>query len=148
MVKVKKSKNSSIQSLGAEWQLLAEIVVTGAQKQKREAIDQVIETVAAFHLPERQMEQLKTAITRAVMEEIELIDLGNSRQSVSIRIMASPQATEVHEDPQSFKTSGWGYFLIEKMTEEAWLRGETFCHMIELFLYREGEIQNGWKEKE
>ena len=145
MVKVKRTSNVSIRSLGAEWRLLAEVLASGETHQKLLAIEQVVQTIQTFRLSNRRMEQLKTAISRAVMSELELIGLG-AEQSVMIRVMASPQAIKARDHPQNFEASGWGYFLIEKLGEEAWLRGETFCHMIELFLYLEGEIQDSWKE--
>lgn len=145
MVKVKRTSNISIRSLGAEWRLLAEILASGEPDQKLLAIAQVIEAVQTFRLPARRTEQLKTAVSRAVMNELELVGPG-AEQSVMIRVMASPHAIKARDHPQNFEASGWGYFLIEKLGEEAWLRGEKFCHMIEVFLYLEGEMQNSWKE--
>lgn len=147
MVKVKKTTHVSIQSLGAEWQLLTDIEVTGEPDQKLLAIDQVVEVIVTFPLSARHMEQLKTAVSRAVVNEVELINQENPRQTLSIRVMASLQAVEARDNPQVHGASGWGFFVIEKMTEEAWLRGEAFCHKIELYLYLEGEIQDRWKEK-
>lgn len=147
MVKVKRTTSTAIQSLGAEWQLLAEIGVTGEPDQKLLAVEQVIEVIESIHLPARHMEQLKMAVTRAVVNEAELVSQENPSQPVSIRVMASPQAVEAWDNQQLRGASGWGFFVIEKMTEEAWLRGEAYCHKIELFLYLEGEIQDRWKEK-
>jgi len=146
MVNVKKATNVSIRSLGAEWQMLAEVTATGETDQKKLAIEQVVETVETFHLPARPMDQLRTAVSKAVLNEVELIGNGTS-QPVSIRILASPKAVKARKDPQAFDTRGWGYFLIEKMGDNAWLRGEAFCQLVELFLYLEGEIQHEWKEK-
>ena len=147
MVKVRRMGNIAIRSLGEEWRLLAEVVTSQEPDQKLLAIKQVLEMVQTFRLSTRRMELLETAVSRAVMNEVGLIGQG-SEQSVMIRVMASPQAIKARDHPQNFEVSGWGYFLIEKMGEEAWLRGETFCHTVELFLYLEGEIRNRWKEKE
>jgi hypothetical protein len=147
MVKVKRTTNQSIQSLGAEWCLLAEVAVTGETDQKLLAIEQVIETVEAFRLSDRRMEQLKTAVTKAVLSEVKLFNQDSAQHPVSIRIMASPEAVDARSNPEESEACGWGFFLIEKMSEEAWPRGETSCHMIELFLYLEGEDQDRTKEK-
>jgi hypothetical protein len=152
MVKVKRITNKSIQSLGSEWHLLAEVVVTGEPEQKLVAVDQVIETVEAFQLSAQRKEQLKTAVTRAVMSEVKLFDQDSGRSCVaqppvSIRIMASPQAVDSRSSSDETGASGWGFFLIEKMAADDWLQEETCCHMIELFLYLEGEIQSRKKEK-
>ena len=152
MVKVKRITNVSLQSLGAEWRLLAEVVMTGEPEQKHLAVEEVMETVETFQLSAQRMEQIKTAVTRAVMSEVKWINQDSDRSSVaphpvSIRFMVSPQAVDARSNPDQGVASGWGFFLIEKMSEEAWLPGETACHMIELFLYLEGEIQSGKKEK-
>ncbi len=140
MVRVQRKTNVSIRSLGAEWHLLAEILVAGEPDQKTLAIEQVLETVGIFQLTAQHMEKMKTAVTRAVMNEIELIGQERTLQPISIRVMASEQAVKAQTNPEAFKGHGWGYFLIEKMTEEAWLRGAVFCQKIELYLYLEGEI--------
>ena len=73
MVRGQRKNSVSIRALGAEWQLLAEILVTGVPEQKALAIEQVLEIVETFQLSAQNMEKMKTVVTRAVMNEIELI---------------------------------------------------------------------------
>ncbi len=147
MVKVDRIASVSNYSSGAEWRLLTEVLVAGEADQRLLVVEQVIETVKAFHLSTSRLDELKTAVTRAVMSEVKLSTQDSDIHLVLMRVMISQAVSDERSNLQECGASGWGFFLIEKMLEEALRRRVAPCHVVELFLYLEGESQESKKEK-
>ncbi len=142
----------SMRVLG-EWSLPSE------PGNERLAMQYVAEAVQPLNLPNRRLEQLKTAVAEATMNAMEH---GNNYQPdvpVTISVLASETALSVHitdqggsqpfpgSEPPDLEAKlaelqpprGWGLFLIQNMVDDMRVTCDRTSHTVELIIYLEGE---------
>jgi anti-sigma B factor antagonist len=142
-----------------EWQPLAEFTLSIEPGDEHLAMQQVAAAVQELHLPPARLRRLKMAVTDATLRAIEYrskyrLDLPLSiRVLASQKVMAARAANQGSSSPPSaaqapemeaklasqYAPRGWGFFLIERKVAEMKVSGDPPRHIIELFLYLEGE---------
>ncbi|HEX7735721.1 MAG TPA: SpoIIE family protein phosphatase [Ktedonobacteraceae bacterium] len=151
---------ASSQSNG--WHVLQTYQVPSEAGNERLAMAYVSETIRPFHLPERRLEQLGTAVAEATMNAIEHGNHYNPEIPVTLQILSSDQAIAVHISDKGGTDSvpvheeyeapdieaklaelqsprGWGLFLIQNMVDEMHVLSNKETHTIELILHLEGD---------
>jgi anti-sigma B factor antagonist len=138
----------------AEWQPLAEFTLSSEPGDEHLAMQQVAAAVQELHLPPVRLKRLKMAVTDATLRAIEYRSKYHPGFPLSIRVLASPKVMTVHAANQgssrlppttqalemgAYSPRGWGFFLIERGVAEMKVTGDPPRHIIELFLYLEGE---------
>jgi anti-sigma regulatory factor (Ser/Thr protein kinase) len=138
------------------WRTLIEFDLPAAPGSERLAADRVSEAMQRLKWPAAHLGWLKLALVEAMRNAMERSRRQNSRAPIIIRVLISHsgrttretnqacgestqlQASE-REVPQSSESPsrGWGFFLIEKAMPSSDRRDVR--HLIELFLYPEGE---------
>lgn len=147
----------SIES-GDGWQPLETWSIPSAMGNERIAISYITQRVQPFHLPERRLEQLKTAVAEATMNAMEhgnhyrpefpvTLQLLSSEQAIAVRIsdQGGYQPTQAPETPdieaklaELQSPRGWGLFLIQNMVDEMRILNDEHTHTIELVMSLEG----------
>jgi len=147
----------SIES-GDGWQPLETWSIPSAMGNERIAISHITQRVQPFHLPERRLEQLKTAVAEATMNAMEhgnhyhpelpvTLQLLSSEQAIAVRIsdQGGYQPTQAPETPdieaklaELQSPRGWGLFLIQNMVDEMRILNDEHTHTIELVMSLEG----------
>jgi len=114
--------------------MLAEFTLTGEPGGESLAAEGVIQAVRDLHLPSAQLERLKAIVAEAARNAMQRCStISQPGVGVSIRVLASNSNGVTWQG-----TQGWGFFLIERATNDArTIRGRT-CYLIEVFLYLEG----------
>lgn len=139
------------------WQILAEFSLPSQPGSDRLAREQVTAAIRTLNLSANDLERLKTAVAEATLNAIEHGNRYQPDLPVAIRIQASAKAVTVAITDQGSgpipdrqfpdlaakvtgqqPSRGWGFFLIEKMTDDFRITGDEAHHTIELFLYLEG----------
>jgi serine phosphatase RsbU (regulator of sigma subunit)/anti-sigma regulatory factor (Ser/Thr protein kinase) len=142
------------------WQVLGTHVIPSEVGNERLAMSYVTEAVKPFNLPDRRMEQLKTAVAEATMNAMEHGNHYNPESPVTLQVLSSKSALAVRiSDKGSANNSteqayevpdieaklaelqsprGWGLFLIQNMVDEMHVESDEQAHTIELILYLEG----------
>jgi anti-sigma B factor antagonist len=142
-----------------EWQPLAEFTLSSEPGDEHLAMQQVAAAVQELHLPPARLKRLKMAVTDATLRAIEYRSKYRPDFSLSIRVLASQKVMAVRAANQGssrpppttqapemeaklagqYSPRGWGFFLIERRVAEMKGTGDPPRHIIELFLYLEGE---------
>jgi anti-sigma regulatory factor (Ser/Thr protein kinase) len=142
----------------ANGRLLAEFELASEAGNEREAMERVAVAVAEVGLEAARLDRLKTAVAEATMNAMEHGNEYRPDRPVSIRVLQSEDSLRVEvsdhggggelappETPDiaaklegSQKPRGWGLFLIEKMVDEAHVRGGEGGHTLELSLRLKG----------
>ena len=138
--------------------VLARFDVPSVQGNERRVMDRVAEALVDVPLPEKRLEQLKTAVSEAAMNAIEH---GNeSRADVPVKVEITLSEAELKvlitdqggsaEIPEAEapdieaklaglqKPRGWGLFLIQNMVDEMNVTSDEIHHTVELVLRLEG----------
>jgi anti-sigma regulatory factor (Ser/Thr protein kinase) len=139
-------------SLPSAWQMLAEITLPGQAGADRLARNHVASAVRPLNLSPVDLERLETAVAEAVLKIIERGSRYPAKPAVSIQLRVSYKASAIQitnqetvsisDDLTTKMTAqepfqGWGFFLIERMVDNAQIAGDAVQHSIQLFLYRE-----------
>jgi anti-sigma B factor antagonist len=141
-----------------EWQPLAEFTLSSEPGDEHLAMQQVAAAVQELHLPPARLRRLKMAVTDATSRAIEYRSKYPPHFPLSIRVLASQKVMAVRANQGSsrppptaqapemeaklagqYSPRGWGFFLIERRIAEMKVTGDPPHHIIELFLYLEGE---------
>jgi anti-sigma B factor antagonist len=137
-----------------EWQPLAEFTLSSDPGDEHLAMQQVVAAVQYLHLPPARLKRLKMAVTDATLRAIEYRSKYRPDFPLSIRVLASQEAMTVHAANQessrprpttqapeleAYSPWGWGFFLIERRVAGMKVTGDPPRHIIELFLFLEGE---------
>lgn len=141
------------------WRVLRTYLIPSEVGNERLAMTYVGETIKAFHLSERRLEQLGTAVAEATMNAMEhgnnynpeipvTLQIRSSDQAIAVRISdkGGPPAPEEYEAPdieaklaELQSPRGWGLFLIQNMVDEMHVLSDKETHTIELILHLEGD---------
>jgi anti-sigma regulatory factor (Ser/Thr protein kinase) len=134
--------------------LLTEFRVPSEPGNERIAMWQVAEAVRDLDLPQKRVDQLKTAVAEATMNAMEhgnkfqsevpvLVRVFASRASLSVGITDQGGAPpDVHAQTPDLEAKlanlqtvrGWGLFLIENMVDELHVTSDEHTHTVELVL--------------
>jgi serine phosphatase RsbU (regulator of sigma subunit)/anti-sigma regulatory factor (Ser/Thr protein kinase) len=142
------------------WQVLGTQLIPSEVGNERLAMSYVTEAMKTFNLPERRMEQLKTAVAEATMNAMEHGNHYNPEIPVKLQVLSSESAIAVrvsdkgsdsHSIEQEYEAPdieaklaelqsprGWGLFLIQNMVDEMHIESDEQTHTIELIWHLEG----------
>lgn len=125
---------------------------------EREAMERVVEAIAALNLPQDQVERLKTAVAEATMNAMEHgnqyqpdvpveieVHLEEHRLRVSIcdcggeKMIPQSQMPDLNAKLEGLQSPrGWGLFLIKNMVDEMNVSSDGEHHIVELVVHLEG----------
>lgn len=154
--------DQQLESDQAGWQVVQSYLVPSAPGNERLAMSYVAEAVKPFHLPERRLDQLGTAVAEATMNAMEHGNHYNPEMPVTLQVRSSDQAiavcisdkggTSQLPAPEEYEAPnieaklaelqsprGWGLFLIQNMVDEMHVLSDEENHTIELILRLEGD---------
>lgn len=143
----------------SEGRLLGNFSVPSVPGNERMAMEGVGEAVADMPLPERTLEQLKTAVAEATMNAMEhgnhfqedmpvLVRVEQADANLIVRITdqgepyipENPEAPDLESKLAGLQTPrGWGLFLIQNMVDEMNVINDESGHTIELIVHLEGD---------
>ncbi len=146
-------------SSGEDRLLLTEFRVPSEPGNERIAMRQVAEAVRDLDLPQKRVDELKTAVAEATMNAMEhgnkfqpevpvLVRVFASRASLSVGITDQGGAPpDVHAQTPDLEAKlanlqtarGWGLFLIENMVDELNVTSDEHTHTVELVIKLGGE---------
>lgn len=144
------------------WEVLGVRQIPSETGNERQAVSYVVETLKAFHLPERRLDQLGTAVAEATMNAMEhgnhydpelpvTLQVLSSGNAIAVRVsdqggngipagQAEPEAPDIAAKLAGLQSPrGWGLFLIQHMVDEIHVLGDERTHTIELVIHLEGE---------
>lgn len=142
-----------------QWQTLGEWLIPSVPGNEREAMSQVAQAIEGLHLPQKRLDELKTAVAEATMNAMEH---GNHYQAdvpVIIQVLATASAlavritdqghgpTAVHPETPDLEAKleemqsprGWGLFLIKNLVDEMNVTNDDSHHTVELIMNLETE---------
>ena len=140
-----------------DWRILAEFTLDGATGNESQTMDRVARAVQDLNLLPRRAEQLKMAVKEAALNAIDRRVQHGSECAVLIRLLVSKKTAPGHipndasgslkpipAPPEAKRVGhqlpgGWGFFLVERRVDHTHLTGKETQHVIETFLYLEGE---------
>lgn len=134
-----------------EWQPIASFQVASAPGNERLAIEGVIQAIQGIDLPERTLEQLKTAVAEGTMNAMEhgnqydrdlpvdvTVRTSGAQISVLISDFGEAPALEFRDPDLDAKLAGhqsprgWGLHLIKNMVDEMHSHGDGDRHVLDL----------------
>ncbi len=142
------------------WRILIEFTLPGGPGDEREAQDRVVAAVQALRLSTIRLHELKSAVAEAMLKFIahgqhrrtegpEQIRVCVSGAQLAIAAGISGQDGETNCAPPALDLAvklrdqpsppGWGFFLVEKMTDDSRSAPPAARHTLELFIYPEGD---------
>ncbi|HCJ35883.1 MAG TPA: hypothetical protein DHV65_16505 [Ktedonobacter sp.] len=147
------------------WRTLAELSIASEPGNERQAMEQVAHAVQELNLPQRRLDQLKTAVAEATMNAMEhgnnyqpdvpvTIQVLSSATTLSVRISdkGNGQPIDVSQAPdieaklaELQSPRGWGLFLIKNLVDDVNVISDENHHTLELLLNLEGDNHDGKK---
>jgi hypothetical protein len=137
------------------WQTLVEFDLSAEPGVEHLAVERVAEAVQRLNWPAAHLEQLKLALAQAAQKAVESNRRYDSGGTPFIRVLipendpVTQEADPANAEPNQPQASegdaqqagrppsrGWSFFLIEKSLSDS---GGAGRHLLELFLYPEGE---------
>ncbi len=146
------------------WRILTDFTLPGVPGDERVAQDRVVAAVQALRLSTIRLQGLKTAVAEAMLKFIahgqhrraegpEQIRVCVSGAHLAIAAGISGQDGEAISAPPALDLAvklcdqpsppGWGFFLVEKMTDDPHSAPPAARHTLELFIYPEGDQRPG-----
>jgi anti-anti-sigma factor len=139
------------------WQLVAEHRIASQPGNEHQAMRCVTEAVSDLHLPQRDLERLRTAVAEATMNAMEHGNRYRAELPVVLEVLLSPAALAVRvtdhggwqmaaapEAPDleaklagRQSPRGWGLFLIERLVDLMRVSSDGERHTLELIVYLE-----------
>jgi serine phosphatase RsbU (regulator of sigma subunit)/anti-sigma regulatory factor (Ser/Thr protein kinase) len=137
-----------------QWRTLGEWLIPSVPGNERQAMSQVEQAVEGLPLPQKRLEELKTAVAEATMNAMEH---GNHYQAdvpVIVQVLATSSALAVritdqgqgptavnHQVPdleakleELQSPRGWGLFLIQNLVDEINVMNDDAHHTVELIM--------------
>jgi hypothetical protein len=142
------------------WRTLIEFTLPREPGGERLAVERVAEAVQRLNWPAAPLGRLKVALAKATRDAMERGHFHGSVGLLIVRVLipesggeTAQEADPASDEPGQAQLSeraaqqigrppsrGWGFFLIEKARPDS---GRAGRHLIELFLYPEGERPGG-----
>lgn len=139
--------------------VLGDFSIPSVPGNERMAMDELSGAVAGLSLPERTLEQLKTAVAEATMNAMEHGNHFQEDMPVTIRIQTvaddlivritdqgepyipeNPETPDLESKLAGLQTPrGWGLFLIQNMVDEMNVINDEHGHTIELIVHLKGD---------
>jgi anti-sigma regulatory factor (Ser/Thr protein kinase) len=141
-----------------EWQTLDAFSVPSEVGNEIAVLERVSTAVTPIQLPDRQLEQLKTAVAEAAMNAMEHGNHYQAEIPIRVQVLASPSDVAVRisdeggaselPEPQipdlaaklagEQSPRGWGLYLIKNLVDEMRVSLDGQVHTIELIVKRQG----------
>jgi len=141
------------------WQILDEWTMPSQPGNERRAMERVAAVIKPLNLPDKRLEQIKTAVAEATMNAMEHGNHYETDKPVAVQVLASktelairirdhggnqpiPEASEPDLDAKLAELQtprGWGLFLIKNMVDDMNVVSDETHHTVELIFYLEGE---------
>jgi len=140
--------------------LLRESTVASVSGNEQQAMEWMAEVARPLHLSHERLDDLKTAVSEAVMNAIEHGNHYASDKEVVLQVLASDTAVVVRVRDQGDgkqrpifdpgtpdleaklagreASRGWGLFLIKKLVDELYIINDEHSHTIEMVMHRDG----------
>lgn len=151
--------SQTLTSAGDGWRVLQTYLIPSEAGNERLAMIYVRDAIKAFHLSERRLDQLGTAVAEATMNAMEhgnnyhpeipvTLQICSSDRAIAVRISdeGGTPAPEEYEAPdieaklaELQSPRGWGLFLIQNMVDEMHVLSDKETHTVELILHLEGD---------
>jgi anti-sigma regulatory factor (Ser/Thr protein kinase) len=147
------------------WRILTEFTLDRIVGNEREPepMDHIAGAVQELNLLPRRVERLQRAVGEAALNAIQIRSQRGAEGPVLIRLLVSTSAVARHNSTDGRERSkselqapdsgakigghplpgGWGFFLVERSVDDAHLKPKKQHHVIEVFLYLEGELSEG-----
>ena len=142
---------------------LADFSLPSEPGNERRAMEAVAEAVSGLGLPEKTLENLKTAVAEAALNAMEhgnhyraelpvLIEVSASEAEISVKITDEgsgppafhPETPDLEAKLEGMQTPrGWGLFLIKNMVDEMRVSGDENHHTVELVVHLDGREEGG-----
>ena len=142
----------------SSWRTLAEWTVPSAPGNERQVIQRLGDTLVDLRLPEKRLEDLKTAVGEATMNAMEhgnhyqpdlpvTIQVLASRSALSVRItdegghsaLPESQTPDLEAKLAGLQSPrGWGLFLIKHLVDDMRVTGDETYRTVELIMSLEG----------
>jgi serine phosphatase RsbU (regulator of sigma subunit)/anti-sigma regulatory factor (Ser/Thr protein kinase) len=141
-----------------DWRTLDEWAVTSEPGNERQVIQRLGDTVVDLRLPEKRLEDLKTAVGEATMNAMEhgnhyrpelpvTIQVRASQSTLSVRItdegghstIPENQAPDLEAKLAGLQSPrGWGLFLIKHLVDDMHVTGDETHRTVDLIMSLEG----------
>jgi hypothetical protein len=136
------------------WQTLFAVQARNAPYDERSVADHVVMGVQRLGIAVAQSEQIRRALAKALRDTLEYNRILGLQGATIIRVLipgegriSSAAALDAVESPavhgQLGEQShhGWGFFLVRHQERQATTPSDEMVHVIEVYLYREGDRQ-------
>jgi hypothetical protein len=128
------------------WQLLAEFSLPGEPGKERQSAQQFTRGLGNLGMQLAQVERIRKAVVEAVRDAKKRADRDQESLPISVRLYVSAafmdDLSRSNPDAQQEASRGhpaWGFFLIQRRGGNPQSPDLPSQHLIELFLYQEGE---------
>jgi serine phosphatase RsbU (regulator of sigma subunit)/anti-sigma regulatory factor (Ser/Thr protein kinase) len=141
----------------ADWKTLDHFTVASEVGNERAVIQRVSSAVTSMQLPDRQLEQLKTAVGEAAMNAMEHGNHYQAEVPIDVEVLASDSRVAVRISDEGGASQipqpeipdlaaklageqsprGWGLYLIQKLVDEMKISLDGQHHTIELIVKRQ-----------
>ncbi len=142
------------------WRSLMDFSLPDGEGYEREAAERVLEAVRRLRPPATRSASLATALVEAVLKAIENVPNGRPELPARVRVSVLGSGHAVTRDvpevagesAQSMAardlrsgsshpdlSAGWGFFLVEKMPDNLDSGDAAVRHLVDLFIYPEGD---------
>ncbi|MGO8950063.1 MAG: SpoIIE family protein phosphatase [Ktedonobacterales bacterium] len=150
-------------SQSESWDPLDSFTVASEMGNERSVINRVATAVVPLAIPERRLEQLKTAVGEAAMNAMEHGNHYQAEIPIEIEVLASPTHVAVRISDQGGAPAnidlkvpdlaaklageqsprGWGLYLIKNLVDDMRVTADGEHHTVELIVIREGAANAG-----
>ncbi len=142
------------------WRTLTDFTLPSAAGSEREALERVAGAMLELRLSSARLEELKAAVAEAMREAIECCQRSYAELRVRVQLgapdvqqtravgaadrkgrrFAAPRAPDSRaEANDQVPPHGWGFFLVEKMTDDLDRGDGEVRRTVDLFIYPEGD---------
>ena len=126
------SRSSHNNSADSEWRTLTAFNATRATAATHAGIDAIAHAVRGLNLMDSQLQQIETAIIGAVQNATIRRRRLPQNHAVQIRLLVTGNVTH------AVAAQCWGFFLLERIVDDAHHLADGSGYVIDVFLYPEG----------
>jgi len=119
--------SSPIDSADSEWQTLVAFTASRESDDLYAPIESIAAAAQGLNVARSQLEQIKNAVSGAVRNVLDHRQRLLHEHAVRIRILVANNTTRA--------TQCWGFFLLERIADDAHNLANGIGYLIEVFLY-------------